>query len=167
MKERRGVTWVRTTILAAVCAASCGGGGGAGSVPHAFKNEGTLCVYPASETMGAPGFPTGGVRTYAADQPVNVAVQFNTCLSSSCSRNPIASCTIDASNGTLQVTSSGSYETVDNGGACTADCRFLIARCTTASLPAGSYTFKHGADTLALTVPSTGPPPCVGGPATP
>jgi hypothetical protein len=154
-------SWGLTVVLAMVCASGCGGDG---SVTHTFKNEGFLCLYPAAETTSAPATFDRSVRTYAADQPVNVAVQFNACLSSSCSKKPMATCSIDASGGTLQVTSDGSFVDPASNIGCTGDCRFLIARCTTASLPAGSYTFKHGTDTLALTVPSSGPPPCVGGP---
>jgi hypothetical protein len=148
----------------------CSSDGGApsdaasGSVAHELTNQGTLCVYPASETMTVPGFMDNIVRAYVADQPVKVAVRFPVCLSTSCSRQPMAACTVDASNGTLQVTSKGSYVELDHSNGCTGDCGFLIARCTTASLAAGNYTFKHGTDTLAFTVPFTGPAPCVGGP---
>jgi hypothetical protein len=149
--------WMFATTLAVACTS--------GDARHEFKNQGRLCLYPASETTGAPAVPDGIVRTYAADQPVNVAVQVVDCLSP-CSKRPTASCTIDASEGTLRVSSSGSFEAPDSNIGCTAACVFLIAHCATASLPAGAYTFEHGADTLALTVPSSGGLPCVGAAAT-
>jgi hypothetical protein len=133
-------------------------------VRHDFKDIGFLCLYPASDSTSVPSNPDRTVRTYGADQSVNVAVQFPTCLSSSCSKHPMATCTVDASNGALRVTSSGSFDDPSSNNGCTGDCRFLIARCTTEILAAGTHTFQHGMDTLAFTVPSTGAPPCVGGP---
>jgi hypothetical protein len=137
---------------------------GDGNVRHEFKNQGLLCLFPASESMGAPVEPGASVRTYAADKPVNVAVQFLTCLPA-CSSQVVATCSIDPSSGTLQITSNGSLEAPSSNIGCTGECRFFIAHCATASLPAGSYTFQHGTDTLALTVPSSGTPPCIGAPA--
>jgi hypothetical protein len=74
----------------------------------------------------------------------------------------MTSCTVTAEDNTLTVTSNGSYEDVNTSGGCTADCGFLIARCSTANLPAGTYTVKHGANTLTFTVPSMSAAPCVG-----
>jgi hypothetical protein len=155
------LTWLLVSFLGA-----CGGGksaNDAGNSVSTFKDEGVLCVLPPSDTTSSPGFPTGAQGTYAADQPVNIAVQFETCFSSSCTRNRMASCTVTAAGNTLTVTSSGSFETVDSANGCTADCGFLIARCSTASLAAGTYTVKHGAETLTFTIPSAGAAPCVGG----
>jgi hypothetical protein len=154
----RGVSWMFAAMLAVACTS--------GSVRHEFKNQGLLCLFPASETMAAPVESGATVRTYAADQPVNVAVQFLTCLPCG-TEQLMATCSIDASSGTLQVTSKGSFEQVDppSNMVCVGICRFFVAHCATASLPAGAYTFKHGTDTLSLTVPSSGETPCIGAPA--
>lgn len=142
-----------------------------GSEEKEFRDVGKMCLYPAPETQGVPGFgagPTGpadntSFRTYEANQPVNVAVHFPTCLSQSCSVNRQASCTAvfsAAHSQHLIVSSYGSFEQ-ETHRPCTADCGFLIARCSSPPLPAGSYTFEHGDVSTTLTVPTTGPPPCV------
>jgi hypothetical protein len=133
------------------------------STPFHFANEGKICVFSADNVTGAPNYPLSAPESYAAGDMGNVAVQFPTCLSSSCTRNPVASCVVSGSGTDLQVTSEGFY--TEQGGACTSDCGFLIARCSTPPLAAGTTTFQHGSSTVSLTVPFTGPPPCAGGPA--
>jgi hypothetical protein len=128
-----------------------------------LSNQGKICLYPAGENTGVPAVADTTLRSYAIDQPVNVAVQFPACLSSSCTQDRMASCTVAGASGALQVTSSGSYTTI-NAAMCTTDCGFLIARCQTPALPAGTTTFQHGTTTLTVTLPFTGPAPCAGDP---
>ncbi|HEX5107916.1 MAG TPA: hypothetical protein VFV95_05700 [Vicinamibacterales bacterium] len=138
------------------------------SEERTFRDTGKLCLYPASETQGtpAPGAPpidSTRSRTYEADQPVNVAVRFDACLSSSCSVDRKAGCTAElvAGNGQrLVVGSYGSYQQKAQG-ACTADCGSLIARCSSPPLPAGNYTVEHGSASSPFTIPFDGPPPCL------
>ena len=73
--------------------------------------------------------------------------------------------TVSGTSGALQVTSSGSYlDTSNTSRICTTDCGFLIARCQTSALAAGTTTFQHGGTTLTLTLPFMGAPPCAGAP---
>src|SRR5215471_17061447 len=132
------------TILVALGAAAAVGCGPSEQQPMhlQFSNQGELCLYPVGETNGVPNLADSTPRTYAAGDVVNVAVQFATCLSSSCSIDRMASCTVGGTGATLQVTSSGSYSNIGSG-ACTADCGFLIARCQTPTLAAGTVTFQH------------------------
>jgi hypothetical protein len=128
-----------------------------------FQNQGELCLFPEAETDGNPGSAFGATtpRDYLADQSVNVAVVFAGCLSSSCDVDRTASCSVQAAGADLRVTSEGSFRTT-GASTCTTDCGYLIARCTTPALAAGSYTFRHGDLSLPIQIPSSGPPPCVG-----
>jgi hypothetical protein len=136
-----------------------------------FRNSGRLCLYPAAETGGIPQLESvpidHGIRTYGAGEPVNLAVQFQTCLSSSCSSDIQTSCTVSPAPGSadrLIVESYGSFRQ-KTSGACTDDCRPLIARCTSAALAAGNYTFQHADVSVPLTVPESSPAPCADAPA--
>jgi hypothetical protein len=144
-----------TVLAAALWVAGCGGD----TQAHHFSNEGRLCLFPGTETD--PSTLGQSPRSFVADQPVKLAVQFPVCLSSSCSKDPVTSCTVTASGTSLQITSSGSFNEVTTG-ACTTDCRTLVASCSTANLPTGTYTFTHGGQQVSLTIPSTVAPPCVG-----
>jgi hypothetical protein len=127
---------------------------------HRFKDEGTVCVSPTGQPAEpfASQLPAAPV-TFEGDRPVEILVQMPTCLSSSCSKELRASCEVKlAGPGELVVTSSGSY--VEEGTTCTADCRALFARCTSPTLPAGTYSVRHGDDRLTVTVPSTAVRPC-------
>jgi hypothetical protein len=102
-------------------------------------------------------------RTYPAGQPVNVAVHFPTCLSHNCSVDRKTSCSAAFEAGSdqrLVVDSFGSFEEKTQS-ACATDCGNLIARCSTPPLAAGTYVFEHGGASVTLTVPFSGPPPCV------
>jgi hypothetical protein len=141
--------------LAAMAVAAC-----TAEIPHHYQNEGKLCVYPT----GVDGEPASAVvqsYAYAADSSFDVVVAFKGCLSGSCSRDRVTSCTVSETGGELQVTSEGSYVELDEDS-CSADCIRFAATCTTPALAAGDQVFHHGADTLVLTLPSTGPPPCTG-----
>lgn len=127
---------------------------------HEFRDEGKICAFPGSEANGVPGFDNNQ-RSYREGEAVAIAVQFPTCLSSSCSTDRQADCTVSLNGSTLHVTSSGSFRQRTTG-ACTDDCGFLIARCTTPPLPAGVYTVEHGGASTTLTIPSTAAPACAG-----
>jgi hypothetical protein len=151
------------TALLMIGVAAVGGCSTEQAVRNEFSNQGEICVFPAGEVNGIPGAVDNTARVYAAGELVNVAVHFPTCLSSSCSSDRMASCTVSGTSGALQVTSSGSYVNTKSG-ICTTDCGFLIARCQTSALAAGTTTFQHGGTTLTLTLPFMGAPPCAGAP---
>lgn len=86
------------------------------------------------------------------------------CLSSSCSLERFASCTVEKKGQTLAVTSL--FRWVDLKGTdtvCTDDCAGMSATCETDALLEGTYEFQFaGAAPLALTVPSQlAAPPCL------
>jgi len=82
------------------------------------------------------------------------------CLSSSCSKDRKAECSVTLVGSVLQVTSTASFR--NEGDVCTDDCGALVATCVTPPLPAGTYALQHGASQIALTIPSTVPVPCTG-----
>jgi hypothetical protein len=141
--------------LAAIAVAAC-----TTETPHHYQNEGKLCVYPA-DVYGDPASAAVQSYVYAADSSFNVVVAFKGCLSGSCSRDRVTSCSVAETGGEFQVTSEGSYVELDKD-TCTTDCMRFAATCTTPTLPAGDQVFHGGADTLVLTLPSAGPPPCAG-----
>jgi hypothetical protein len=161
--RRRGAhRAVLTSLLAAALTTGCGPTEQQ-PMHTELSNQGKICLYPAGENTGVPAVADTTPRSYAIDQPVNIAVQFPGCLSSSCTQDRMASCTVAGASGALQVTSSGTYTTI-NAATCTTDCGFLIARCQTPALPAGTTTFQHGTTTLTVTLPFNGPAPCAGDP---
>jgi hypothetical protein len=118
--------------LAAACALSACG---TASVSR-YENEGELCF-----------------RSTPADQ-LEVKVRFDTCLSSSCSREIETSCSISVAGGQISVSSRGSVER--KGGTCTDDCGELAARCLSEPLAAGVYQLRHGAASSEVTLPAEG-----------
>jgi hypothetical protein len=126
-----------------------------------FKDEGQLCLYPQGAQGGHPDLdrPT---LSFEADSPLAIEVTFPICLSSSCSKDPTASCSVIMADASMLVVSSvGSVR--EEGNACTADCGFFVARCQSPALAAGTYTVRHGGDELRIAVPSMMRVPCIGG----
>lgn len=142
-------------ILLVMFITSCG----AGSDRIEYQDEGRLCVY-ASEPAPFDQSP----QDFVADAPVYVQVTHHGCLSSSCTADRESACTIDIQSDVFTVSSQGGYiEQPGDFAGCTDDCAILAGTCSTAALPAGTYTIRHGADTLTLTIPSSNQtPPCVG-----
>ena len=118
--------------LAAACALSACGTASVSS----YENEGELCF-----------------RSTPAGQ-LEVKVRFDTCLSSSCSREIETSCSISVAGGQIDVSSRGSVE--HKGGTCTDDCGELAARCLSEPLAAGVYQLRHGAASGEVTLPAEG-----------
>jgi hypothetical protein len=147
--ERRVLLLCATVAAAAACAEK---------VPHHYQNEGKLCVYPTGTQLPVLGDPPS--YSYPADATFDAVVAVKTCLDG-CSRDIAASCVVIDSGTELQVTSEGSYvEEIHDS--CSKICRPFMARCPTPVLPVGDYLFRHGTNTLVLTLPSTSIAPCVG-----
>jgi len=138
------------------------GASGCGGETHEFHNTGRACLFsgpPSDEFLVVPNLSTY-MTDFQADDVLEVGV-FLRCMSSTCTvaGSASASCTVEQIGDTLRVEARGSYR--DNGDdACSADCRPLIARCWTAPVPAGTFTFEYAGDSADLVVPSTVPPPC-------
>jgi len=140
-----------------VAAAGCGDKG----KDIMVHNVGDLCVYPANATNENPFIADTMPRDYAAGEVANLAVNFQLCLSGSCTTDRQATCTATQSGAVITVDATASYhETGDS--TCTTDCRLLMAHCATAPLPEGTYTFSFAHLNTALMVPSTVVAPCIG-----
>jgi hypothetical protein len=111
--------------------AACGG-----SEIYSFMNEGMVCL--ASNSDGT----------------LDAAVVFPTCLSSTCDTVLGTSCAIGVADSEIVMESSGSYASPKRGD-CSADCKPLIAYCTSPEpVPPGEYAVVHGEDRGAVTVPT-------------
>jgi hypothetical protein len=126
---------------------------------HSFKDQGMVCAFPEGTDPGNAFLPPDSVM-FTADRTAAITVRAPTCLSSSCSKDRRAECSVVLSGNVIQVTSSASFR--NEGQVCTDDCGALVARCTTPPLPAGTYFLQHGADRVVVTIPSMGPTPCAG-----
>jgi hypothetical protein len=133
---------------------------GCGDTVHQVAGPGVACVYPFAPPIEEE--PTAPVD-YPQDASVVVRVRWNDCMSSSCSDNLRATCTVSLDASTLVVDSRAEWDEDPPGAACTADCMFPHADCASAPLAAGAYTLKYAQDAGTLEIPSTVPPPCVGG----
>lgn len=159
MKDRNVSSTRIAFFLGLAAAAGCGGDGkGMDVVVH---NVGDLCVYPANATNENPFIADTMPRDYVAGDVANLAVLFQLCLSGSCTADRQTTCTAMQDGNMITVDATASYR--DTGGStCTTDCALMIARCQTAPLPAGTYTFSFAHLGTALTIPSTVTAPCVG-----
>ena len=146
-------------ITLTIALAAVGGPLGCGGERHHLHNVGKACIYPATEPDGNPLWGATSARDYTADGALNVAV-FLGCLSSSCTEEISASCTVQQTGSLVQVDAVGSYR--DTGAsACSTDCRPLLARCETAPAAPGTVTLQYAGGSADLLVPSSSPPPCI------
>lgn len=114
-----------------------------------------LCAFdrPVTETS----FPHGpsGPQSFAADAPIVLQVAGASCLSSSCTEDIVASCSVTLSGQSLRV--EADFTWTESSGTCTDDCMSVVATCTTPSLPAGVYTIALGTRSATVTVGNLGP----------
>jgi hypothetical protein len=90
------------------------------------------------------------------DETLDVEVSFPTCLSSTCDHVLGTSCTVAVSEDEITITSNGAFESPVHG-ACSVDCRPLIASCSSDEpLAPGDYTLVHGEDSAELALPVNG-----------
>jgi hypothetical protein len=144
------------TMTSVVLTAGGCGNDGKDVVVH---NRGDLCVYPANEPNALPFGSDATARDYAAGDIANVMVFFG-CLSGSCTSGRQGSCTATQTGDVISVDATATYH--DTGAhECTTDCAYLLARCTTQPLSAGTFTFSFTGAETQLAVPSTVAPPCI------
>ena len=139
----------RCAVLVVLVA--CGGAAApAPDIDHSLVDTGQVCL-SASVDPGA-----AGAGTFAEDAPVYVSFDaIGVCLSSSCTRDPLATCEVTRVGDGIAVTSLASWtDTSPSAEACTADCGLLRASCQLGALPAGSYTVRYDGQELTLMVPS-------------
>jgi hypothetical protein len=150
---------MRVALAALGLALACSGSRG----PHdyQFENQGRICVW-AGQGLGPS--PPGDERfpaNFVAGETAQIMIVMPHCLSGTCSKEPKAECQASLGEaGVVQVRSMGSYH--DIGGACSEDCSFLVAKCTTPALRAGEWIVRHGDQEIALEVPSAVDAPCAG-----
>ncbi|MFK7927274.1 MAG: hypothetical protein AB8H79_03750 [Myxococcota bacterium] len=90
-----------------------------------------------------------------ADEDGTVSVFANLCLSSSCSRDAVASCNAVLDGQVITVTAQFDWQEATGNIACTDDCGSLSATCEVGPLPAGTYTVKMGSGVETFDVPTT------------
>ena len=91
----------------------------------------------------------------AVDTPSSLQIDLRACLSSSCTRDRVGTCTATTSDSDITLASRFTWDEAVSGVACTEDCRNIVATCTLEGLPAGDYVVTHGDQTLSLTLPRT------------
>ena len=145
------MSWLLAVFSAALAFAGCGGATAPPpDIDYSLVDTGQVCLSATVE----PG--ASGAGTFAADAPVYVSFDaIGVCLSSSCTRDPLATCEVTRVGGGIAVASLASWtDTSPSADACTADCGLLSATCQLDSLPAGTYTVRYGGQALTLTVPT-------------
>ena len=115
----------------------------------ACEPEPTTWVEQTQQSRGTACVQGGG------QDPVRVQVNADVCLSSSCSRNPVARCEARIEFERIVVTSSFTWEEAEGGDlACTDDCGQMIASCAVGQLPAGNYVLLHGPQEVDIELPA-------------
>ena len=141
-----------TLLLLAACGSTT-----PGAEAVTVENSGRACLY--ANPLGA------GAQTFEPDAPLNVVyTSWGTCLSSNCTRDRSATCSIARMGTSIVVSSEARWvdASEEQGNACHADCVMMDADCSTEALPAGIYELGFGSTTLTLAVPSQhAEPPCV------
>jgi len=154
----RAVRWGMAVVVLSLPVAACGlldrG------TDHTFQDQGKICLFPEGTEPANHFVQSSMSLNFPADRGLLITVTAPTCLSGSCSSDTKAECSATVKGTVIEVTSKASFH--EEGNTCTTDCRFLIARCATPPLPAGTYQVQHGAERLTVTVPSTTVPPCAG-----
>ena len=106
-------------------------------VPYSLEDEGSLCLSGEADGEGT------------------VQVVADTCLSSSCSRSAVSSCTATEEGRVIAVHASFSWEELEGDKVeCTADCGILMATCTVGPLAAGAYSLEMGATSADAEIPA-------------
>lgn len=109
-----------------------------------YENEGTVCLHLADDP-----------QDYSEREIPSLSVTLPVCLSSSCSKEPQASCQANVEGTTITLTSSASYLDYSvTMRACTEDCGQLQATCAIPALEPGEYTVVHGEESFTLQVDS-------------
>lgn len=100
-----------------------------------FVDEGDLC------------FSTQG-------SGIAIEVRAPECMSSSCSRDPHATCEATVQGERITITSEIHWEEKHGGlKGCTLDCGIAAADCTLDDVAPGTYTVVHGEEEIELVVP--------------
>lgn len=116
-------------------------------ISHYVENEGEVCLHSSTQLAST--------QMFEADARVVITYQSTTCLSSSCDLGRFAWCGVSGTGPSLAITSAAAWSSDSSPEACTDDCGLMNAQCMTVPLAEGAYAFTFGAETIALTVPST------------
>src|SRR5690606_4865200 len=115
-----------------------------GEIQHEYVDEGTFCIQ---------GRPTAeGGHAYDENTPFQIEYRLERCLSSSCSHDRVASCTVEHDGLGIVIRANASW--TERGTTCTEDCRYLQTTCELGGLTQGQYTVSLGRRSLVLAIPS-------------
>ena len=114
-----------------------------------------LCAFDPSNTQTAYPLGPSGPQSFASGAPIVLRVAGASCLSSSCTSDVIARCTAALDGQAVRVEADFSWS--ETSGACTDDCRSIVATCSTPALSAGTYTIVLGTRSATVTVGELGP----------
>ena len=128
------------------------------------KNEGSVCLFANAELAAEHWNSQDAPQPFAEGAPVFFVFKTKECLSSSCDTEREVRCSVQRDGDVLTVETEASWVRRTIGG-CTEDCGILSTTCQSPALAAGTYTVKHGADSVTFTVPSEPTaPPCTAAP---
>lgn len=114
-----------------------------------------LCAFGAADPETRYPLGPSGPQSFAAGAPILLHVAGASCVSSSCTAEVVASCRATVEGQTVRVEADFSW--TETSGACTDDCRSIVATCATPALSAGLYTLVLGTRSATLTVGDPGP----------
>lgn len=114
-------------------------------------DEGAVCVHSSQPEP----FELPTSQSFAEGAPVYLQFTFPECLSSSCDTEREAFCELSREGETFIVSTHAAWRSNRNPlVGCTEDCGRLGATCQTPPLGAGTYTVRHGGNSVTFTVPS-------------
>jgi hypothetical protein len=166
---------MRHVAIGAILGVACVGGSGTkdtggadsgdtstigGVSTQVLDGTGTACLFgPAGASDPFTPVPD---TELVADGVTEVQVVFETCASG-CAGDITTACDAQLVGADVVVTGTASYTLPLGPVGCPEMCVAITAICEGPTLPAGSYTLGYGAS-AAVSVPSTGPAPCVTAP---
>ena len=124
---------------------ACGSDGGELGAFHE-QSSGIVCLHDAIDAEEIRGQFQVGAPIYLTFSP-------DVCLSSSCSPERMATCSVAVDGATFTIETASSWYDAPKGAACTDDCTAPSGVCQTPPLPAGAYTFVAHGHVQAVSVP--------------
>ena len=113
-------------------------------IRHEHVDEGTFCIQGRQTAEGG--------HAYDENTPFQIRYRIDQCLSSSCSHDRFAGCTVERDGVAIVIRANASW--TERGTSCTADCGYLEATCELDGLTQGQYTVSLGGRSLVLEIPS-------------
>lgn len=128
---------------------------------YRFEDALPFCVFKDLYEAGTARFLRDVKKTkLAAGSAVTFGVYPPWCVHPTCDQVPSLQCNVERDGNTLIIHSQW-YGYHKDKSVCTADCYPFAASCSTAPLEAGTYTVKHGKESIELRIPGAVTQPCV------